>query len=107
MGNLKKGGYVKDKCYDCKYRGDLINNTHSCCYHPEIIYAGYPIIYRFELMPKHVRYPIYEIFTKVNEHASKRLEIKGKEQGINEGWFFWPACFDPVWLVNCDGFEEK
>jgi len=35
------------------------------------------------------------------------LNIRGNPHGIKRGWFSWPYNFDPVWLENCDGFEEK
>jgi len=38
-----------------------------------------------------------------NIHAN----AKGNRYGIQNGWFFWPLNFDPVWLISCDGFEEK
>lgn len=33
--------------------------------------------------------------------------VKGEKHGIANGWFWYPFNFDPVWLINCDGFEEK
>src|SRR3990167_11061705 len=35
------------------------------------------------------------------------LNIRGNPHGIKHGWFSWPYNFDPIWLENCDGFEEK
>lgn len=26
--------------------------------------------------------------------------------GIKNGWAYWPYNFDPVWLLNCDRFED-
>lgn len=39
--------------------------------------------------------------------GSKELNIKGDPHGIKKGWFNFPWNFDPVWLDNCDGYEEK
>jgi hypothetical protein len=33
--------------------------------------------------------------------------VTGHAHGARKGWFFWPFNFDPVWLLTCDGFEEK
>ncbi len=33
--------------------------------------------------------------------------VKGNPHGIRNGWFNWPWNFDPVWLVDCDGFEAS
>lgn len=32
---------------------------------------------------------------------------KGNDHGIKKGWFMWPFNFDPVWLIECDGFKSK
>jgi hypothetical protein len=39
--------------------------------------------------------------------AGVKLNIQGDPHGIRSGWFMWPANFDPVWLINCDGFEKR
>ena len=39
--------------------------------------------------------------------AGSELNIKGDEHGIKRGWFSWPSNYDPVWLLNCDGFEQR
>lgn len=33
------------------------------------------------------------------------LKIKGHPGGIKGGWFSWPGNFDPIWLLECDGFQ--
>lgn len=35
-----------------------------------------------------------------------RAKVNGDEYGIKKGWFMWPFNFDPIWLDECDGFEE-
>lgn len=39
--------------------------------------------------------------------ANTKARVKGNEMGIRNGWFYWPYNFDPTWLVECNGFEEK
>ena len=34
-----------------------------------------------------------------------QAKVKGNETGIRSGWFIWPLNFDPVWLVECNGFS--
>jgi len=34
-------------------------------------------------------------------------KVEGNEVGIRRGWFHYPYNFDPVWLINCDGFENE
>lgn len=38
-----------------------------------------------------------------NVHAT----VAGDPHGIENGWFFWPFNFDPVWLISCDSFTQK
>jgi len=76
-------------CYKCKYRGNVAGDAHSCC-----------------------RYPNNDIgmlsfFEKSNLENMEKLNIKANSHGIRNGWFMWPVNFDPVWLENCDGFEQK
>ncbi len=75
----------KPNCYKCKHRGGVSGDTHSCCNYPG---------------------------TDTNEYGGlipivNKLNIKGNPHGVKHGWFYWPMNFDPVWLENCDGFEQK
>ena len=76
-------------CYKCKYRGNVPGDAHSCC-----------------------RYPgnktgLFDFFGNENRQNAIKLNIKADPHGISSGWFFWPVNFDPVWLINCDGFVSK
>ena len=35
------------------------------------------------------------------------LNIEGERDAIRKGLFEWPWSYDPEWIVNCDGFEQK
>lgn len=79
----------KADCYKCEYRGGVPGDTHSCC-----------------------RYPgndtnIFAFFEKCNLLNMVKLNIRAETHGVRNGWFFWPVNFDPVWLINCDGFTQK
>jgi hypothetical protein len=39
--------------------------------------------------------------------ANKSAKVKGHEIGIRGEWFMWPFNFDPVWLISCDGYQER
>ena len=93
---------MKANCYDCKYRGSIPGDAHSCCRHPS--------------SQKDLDNPLGQlmaIFAGVGRVApiegvsSIDLNIVGNPHGIQNGWFNWPWNFDPVWLENCDGFEKK
>ena len=76
-------------CYKCKFRGTVPGDAHSCCNHPKVTEAGGAMMVMFS--------------TKV----ARELNIQANAHGVRSGWFMWPANFDPAWLENCDGFEEK
>lgn len=76
-------------CYECKYRGNVPGDTHSCC-----------------------RYPgndsdPFAMFEPSNAVNMAKLNIRANRHGFEMGWFFWPCNFDPTWLENCDGFTPK
>lgn len=86
---------MKANCYDCKYRGEVPGDAHSCCRHPFVKQDNNPFG------------AIVDLLMGKNDEAAKKLNIAGHAHGIRHGWFLWPANFDPVWLENCDGFEKK
>ena len=87
---------AKPNCYQCKHRDCVSYSAHSQCKHPilDVIEASQfiPLLY----MMKGLRSPF-----------EKKLNVTYNQHGFNNGWFFWPINFDPVWLYTCDGFEEK
>ena len=35
------------------------------------------------------------------------INMTGNPHGINNGWFWYPVLFDPIWgTKKCDNFEE-
>lgn len=76
-------------CYECKYRGTIPGDAHSCCRYPG------------------TATDILDLFDPQNKEMAKKLNINGDLNGIKAGQFRWPVNFDPVWLTNCDGFESK
>ncbi|MCP4988383.1 MAG: hypothetical protein GY928_20725 [Colwellia sp.] len=39
--------------------------------------------------------------------ANPEAKIKGSARATSEGWFSWPSNFDPVWLLECNGFKKQ
>ena len=39
--------------------------------------------------------------------SNENANVAGTTLGITKGWFDWPYNFDPVWLISCDGFEQR
>ena len=86
---------MKANCYDCQYRGDIPGDAHSCCRHPLVS------------QDSNVFAAIVDMLMGKSLEAGRQLNIQANPTGIRRGWFLWPANFDPVWLVNCDGFKAK
>ena len=86
---------MEAKCYECKYRGTIPGDAHSCCKHPEVKQDDNPFG------------ALVEMLQGKNVEAMAKLGIEGHPQGIKAGWFMWPANFDPTWLVNCNGFVSN
>lgn len=91
-------------CYTCKHRGMVPGDAHSCCRHPDLKgaaddpFAGMMAIFA----SKGRTAPVVAV-----EAALEKFEIRANPHGIRRGWFNWPWNFDPVWLVNCNAYEEK
>lgn len=77
----------KANCYKCIYRGSVPGDCHSSCQHPK---AGGDMF--------------TQIVAMASGNAARELNIRADSHGVRSGWFYWPANFDPVWLLNCDGF---
>jgi len=90
---------VKFDCYSCKHCGEVPGSCHKRCNHPSIPKAD-PLTEVMAIFASVRRVP--PVIGIVEE-----LNIKGDPHGISHGWFNWPFNFDPVWLVNCDGYEPK
>lgn len=87
---------LKPGCYECKFRGSVPGSAHSSCKHPATV-------------------PVQEnsmagLFAALSgghipPASVEGITVKGDPHGVRNGWFGWPFNFDPVWLVECSGFE--
>ena len=79
----------KPNCYECKYRGNVPGDAHSCCNYPGNNTG------------------MLSFFAPENSKNARELGVKADAHGVRMGWFMWPVNFDPVWLKSCNGFEKK
>lgn len=79
----------KPDCYQCRYRGSIPGDAHSKCNYPGN------------------KTGILDFFMPENIMNAGRLHIQAQQHAVEKGWFMWPVNFDPTWLLNCDGFEDK
>jgi hypothetical protein len=87
---------MKPNCYDCRYRGTIPGDAHSRCLHPAI---GPQDDNPFGA--------IAQVLNGEMTNVARELNVTAEPYGIMSGWFFWPANFDPTWLITCNGFEAK
>ena len=83
---------TRPNCYECKYRGTVPGDCHSCCRHPKVksshdTFAG-----------------IVDAMLGKDKDTVEELNIMADVHGVRSGWFFWPVNFDPTWLLSCSGF---
>lgn len=78
----------KPNYYECKYRGTIPGDAHSCYNH---------------LLASQAR-GLVAMLRDQSDDAAIQLGITANPHGIRRGWFYWPANFDPAWLLTCDGF---
>jgi len=85
-------------CYKCQHRETVPGSCHSRCRHPAFNAANaHPLGELLALLGKRL----------VARALSEAITVMGHPQGIKNGWFNHPFNFDPVWLVECTGFEPK
>ena len=72
---------MKPSCYNCAYRADVIGSCHSQC--------------------------VNGIAYLLGEGVEPKPIVTGTPHGIENGWFFWPLNYDPIWLESCTGFVAK
>jgi hypothetical protein len=100
MSSLITGN--KLNCYKCIHRSQAIVLAHSSCNHPattadlENTYANIMAV----LASRGHADPI------VSTDVVKQLNIKLNEEGIANGSANFPWDYNPVWVKNCNGFEE-
>ena len=92
------------KCHECKHRGTIPGDTHSCCRHPDLNGATNDPLAGIMAMFASVGRTAPQIGIQA---ISDKFQIKANYHGIKKGWFNWPWNFDPIWLENCNAFEEK
>lgn len=92
----------KPNCYECKHRGSVPGDAHSCCEHPDAMVGASPLMQAMAIFAS-----VGRVAPVANAHSAKKLNVTGDPHGISHGWFNWPFNFDPIWLRSCDGFEAK
>ena len=98
------GKEKKENCFSCKWRGSVPGDTHSCCNHPDIkVVNDDPFAWLMATFAS-----VGRVGPQIDIQAiSDKFQIQANYHGIKKGWFNWPWTFDPVWLENCNAYQEK
>lgn len=91
---------MKPDCYKCIHRREIPGDAHSRCVHPSL---GQQDDNPFSAVVALVRGAADGTW----KAQLRALGITAHTHGVRSGWFMWPANFDPVWLLTCNGFEQK
>lgn len=93
---------MKPDCHKCKWRRSVPGDAHISCKHPSL-----------KKLYDSPELQLYAMFASVGRVSpislinNNELNIKANQHGIDKGWFNFPFNFDTVWLISCDGYEEK
>jgi len=82
-------------CWKCKWKRNIPGSAHVRCEHPKA------------KLPDHPLTPLIEMLSLFGCPPIKtELRVKIKATGIRGGWAGHPLNFDPIWIEECEGFEE-
>lgn len=90
----------KPDCFKCRHRRSSQLSAHSACAHPA---SGLDQSDGLGGLMEVARMMV----GAVDPEGVHALGITCKAHGLRNGWFCWPADFDPVWLLTCKGFQPK
>jgi len=94
----------KPDCYKCKWRREVPGSAHSSCAHPSMqALAADPLGQLLGTLASVGRSAPISGQSMVQD----AIRVKANQRGIERGWFNHPWNFDPVWLEECSGFENK
>lgn len=89
---------MSNACLTCKHRGFVPNSRHSKCLHPDVLHMDCDttamVIQRLARKDEVIR-------------ITSAMGVQFAEQGVRGNWALWPFNFDPIWLVECLGFEKE
>lgn len=81
-------------CRKCEHQRGVLGSTHSACHHPSI-------------QREHGMELLAVLGGLPDLNAASRLGVTCHAHGLRSGWFAWPYNYDPVWLLSCNGFQER
>jgi len=93
----------KPNCFKCKWKKDLPGNADIGCSHPLLpveITDDNPLVMLMSILSSARKIPF-------SLSGNNPIGVIGDPHGIKKGWFNFPFSFDPTWLIQCKGFDNK
>lgn len=88
---------MSNACLTCKHKGRVPNSRHSKCKHPDVLHMDCNT-YAMVIKKLAAGDEVIQI--------TSRMGVQFANQGVEGNWALWPFNFDPIWLVECLGYEE-
>lgn len=94
---------MRPDCHQCEHGGTVSGSASLRCLHPVTgLHANDRTDdYKAVLATAAQTGPVCHL------EAAAALGIKPNYIGVKRGWFNWPWDFDPVWLLECNGFSSR
>jgi len=91
--------FERGSCHECIHCESIIGDVHKKCSHPAVnAKHGNALLVLAALIRGD---------SMISQEAREELNIKLHERGVKMGWAWWPLNFDPVWVLNCEGFQAS
>jgi len=84
-------------CWNCKWHREIPGSAHIQCVHPKVTEAV------------DMENPLIRMISLLGGGApvTTKLRVKLNPHGVQNGWCNFPVNFDPIWIEECEGFEEE
>lgn len=103
-GAIEKGRQEKSKgrtgaghCEHCIHRRNIGDYGRVQCCHPKVM----------EIQEKYPERKPGLIAAKALNQMGKALNPRINQAAYKNQWFYWPYCYDPIFIESCSGFEKK
>jgi len=88
-------------CDSCLHKrnlrvGNVIFDRVQCC-HPKVM----------EIQEKYPERRPGLVAAKALNQMGKELNPRINLAAYKNQWFYWPYCYDPIFIESCSGFEKK
>jgi len=83
-------------CWKCKWSREIPGDTHLRCVHPKTGIDEDDALGQLLSL----------LGNRTASMMNTGLKVKINPHGLKNGWANHPFNFDPIWIEECEGFEE-